>query len=159
MFVDASVIVAILTEESDGPELSSRIQQADALFTSPVAFFEAVSSVARKEQLSIPVVASATTSLELACASDSSSGINEHTLLHHSLVSASAKPACGEYKVAGRDAVARTPDAGSTSTPFVPVVPTSMPRRSAATSVSYVQRRRSDVPGLRRPGSRCGPRP
>jgi len=58
MFVDASVIVAILTEESDGPELSSRIQQADALFTSPVAFFEAVSSVARKEQLSIPVVAS-----------------------------------------------------------------------------------------------------
>ena len=57
MFVDASAIVAILIEESDGPELSDRIQHAEGLFTSPVAIFEAVSSVARKERLSISVVA------------------------------------------------------------------------------------------------------
>jgi ribonuclease VapC len=57
MFVDASAIVAILTEESDGPQFSDRIQGADGLFTSPVAVFEAVSSVARKDRLPVPFVA------------------------------------------------------------------------------------------------------
>ena len=58
MFVDASVLVAILTEESDGSEWSRRLQEAEGLVTSPVAVFETVVSVARKDRLPIPVVAS-----------------------------------------------------------------------------------------------------
>jgi ribonuclease VapC len=57
MFVDASVLVAILTEESDGSEWSRRLQEAEGLVTSPVAVFETVVSVARKDRLPVLVVA------------------------------------------------------------------------------------------------------
>jgi ribonuclease VapC len=51
MFVDASVIVAVLTLESDAQALTRRIENASALFTSPVAVFETVVSVTRKSRL------------------------------------------------------------------------------------------------------------
>ena len=51
MFVDASVLVADLTLETDAGALSDRIDEATGLFTSPVALFESVVPVARKSQL------------------------------------------------------------------------------------------------------------
>ena len=51
MFVDASIIVAVLTEEPGAESLSSDIEQASGLFTSPVGLFEAVVAIARKGRL------------------------------------------------------------------------------------------------------------
>jgi ribonuclease VapC len=51
MFVDASVLVAILTMEPDAKALTARLEGGRGLFTSPVAVFETVTSVARKSRL------------------------------------------------------------------------------------------------------------
>jgi ribonuclease VapC len=51
MFVDASIIVAVLTEEPDAEALSYRIERGAGLFTSPIALFEAVIAVGRKSRL------------------------------------------------------------------------------------------------------------
>ncbi len=48
MFLDASAIVAILTDESDGPALADSLAAAKRRATSPIAIFEAVAAVARK---------------------------------------------------------------------------------------------------------------
>jgi ribonuclease VapC len=48
MFVDASAIVAILTQEPDAEALGEALSAADAPITSPIAVFEAVLGVVRK---------------------------------------------------------------------------------------------------------------
>lgn len=55
MFVDASALVAILTLEPEAGGLAAAIENGDGLFTSPIAVFETVVSVARKSKL--PMVA------------------------------------------------------------------------------------------------------
>lgn len=47
MFVDASALVAIITEEDDWPDLAERLKQAKAPFTSPIAVYEAALAVGR----------------------------------------------------------------------------------------------------------------
>jgi ribonuclease VapC len=53
MFVDASVLVAVLTLEPDAEALAARLEKEPGLFTSPVAVFETVVSVARKSRLPV----------------------------------------------------------------------------------------------------------
>jgi ribonuclease VapC len=48
VFVDASAIVAILTEEEDGQSLAEALDGARAPFTSPIAVWEAAASISRK---------------------------------------------------------------------------------------------------------------
>jgi ribonuclease VapC len=55
MFVDASAIVAILTDESDANILAGRLEAARQPITSPVAVFEATVGVARKKACSVSV--------------------------------------------------------------------------------------------------------
>ena len=51
MFVDASALTAILTLESDGPDLIAVLDRSPtAVVTSPVALFEATLAIARKLQ-------------------------------------------------------------------------------------------------------------
>src|SRR3546814_16771903 len=47
MFVDASALTAILTEESDARELLARLQNGRTRVTSPLAVWDAVVAVAR----------------------------------------------------------------------------------------------------------------
>ena len=48
MFIDASVIVAILNDETDATELALRIQEdQSSKYVSPIARFEAITSLAR----------------------------------------------------------------------------------------------------------------
>ncbi len=53
MFVDASAIVAILTDEPEAEALIDRLDQTDAPFTSPIAVFEAVLGICRKRHASV----------------------------------------------------------------------------------------------------------
>jgi ribonuclease VapC len=53
MFVDASAIVAILTREPGHGALATRLDKAQDAKTSPLAIFEAVAAIVRKEQLSV----------------------------------------------------------------------------------------------------------
>jgi ribonuclease VapC len=48
VFVDASAIVAILTEEADAKVLAEALESAHEPITSPVAVWEAAASVSRK---------------------------------------------------------------------------------------------------------------
>jgi ribonuclease VapC len=50
MFVDASVLVAVLTLEADAPSLADRLAETGDLFTSPIGLFETVVSVTRKSR-------------------------------------------------------------------------------------------------------------
>jgi ribonuclease VapC len=52
VFVDASAIVAILTEEEDGPSLAETLDAARAPTTSPIAVWEAAASISRKTRRS-----------------------------------------------------------------------------------------------------------
>lgn len=47
-FVDASMVVAILNEEDDALDQAARLQAADDLVTSPIAFWEAAVAVAKR---------------------------------------------------------------------------------------------------------------
>lgn len=47
MFLDASAIIAILARESDSAALTARLGQAVEVYTSPVAYYEAVLGLAR----------------------------------------------------------------------------------------------------------------
>jgi ribonuclease VapC len=53
MFVDASAIVAILAEESDGAALIARLGQAQHIHTSAIALYEATLALARSCDLPI----------------------------------------------------------------------------------------------------------
>jgi ribonuclease VapC len=48
VFVDASAIVAILTEEDDAQELAAKLDAAGSVVTSPIAVWEAAASISRK---------------------------------------------------------------------------------------------------------------
>ena len=58
MFVDASALVSILLEETEGAALASRIEQTPVRFTSPVAVFETVTAVNRVRRGGIPLALS-----------------------------------------------------------------------------------------------------
>lgn len=47
MFIDASALTAILTNEADGPELLARMNKGRARLTSPLAIWETTLAVAR----------------------------------------------------------------------------------------------------------------
>ena len=51
MFIDASAMVAVLTNEADAELLQRRIAQATLAITSPLAVFEAVLAIARHKAL------------------------------------------------------------------------------------------------------------
>jgi ribonuclease VapC len=51
MFVDASVIVAIVKPESDGESLSARLDQVRNPVTSPLAIVEAVMSLGKQKKI------------------------------------------------------------------------------------------------------------
>ena len=53
MFVDASAIVAILTQESDADALADTLDSAAAPITSPIAVFEAALGICRKRRSSV----------------------------------------------------------------------------------------------------------
>jgi ribonuclease VapC len=48
VFVDASAIVAILTEEDDAQALAAALESATDAITSPIAVWEAAASISRK---------------------------------------------------------------------------------------------------------------
>ncbi|MGN7125434.1 type II toxin-antitoxin system VapC family toxin [Methylorubrum thiocyanatum] len=50
MFVDASALIAIITEEPEGQALAERLEAATVPITSPVAVYEAALGIARKKQ-------------------------------------------------------------------------------------------------------------
>ena len=53
MFIDASALTALLTEEQDARELLARLQQTRTRLTSPLAVWEATIGVSRLLDLSI----------------------------------------------------------------------------------------------------------
>lgn len=53
MFVDASALTAMLTDESDARELLARLQNASCRITSPLAVWETAIAVARILGLSV----------------------------------------------------------------------------------------------------------
>lgn len=48
MFVDASVIIAVLTFEDEKETFENKLKNSTAIFTSPIAIYEAVLGVTRK---------------------------------------------------------------------------------------------------------------
>ncbi|GAA0272339.1 Ribonuclease VapC42 [Methylorubrum aminovorans] len=50
MFVDASALIAIITEEPEGRALAGRLERTGAAITSPIAVYEATLGIARKKQ-------------------------------------------------------------------------------------------------------------
>ena len=53
MFVDASAIVAMMTDENDAKKLAAQLETSKTRLTSPIAVFEATAGVARV--LALPV--------------------------------------------------------------------------------------------------------
>ena len=53
MFIDASALTAILTDESDARELLARMQRSSRRITSPLATWESTIAVARRLRLDI----------------------------------------------------------------------------------------------------------
>lgn len=53
MFVDASALLAILLREPDGQRFSRAMENAERLFTSPIAVFEIVSAIMRERACSL----------------------------------------------------------------------------------------------------------
>lgn len=59
MFIDASALTALLTDETEARELLARLQQAGTRLTSPLAVWEAAIAVARVLDLPISEAAEA----------------------------------------------------------------------------------------------------
>ena len=57
MFIDASALTALLTDEDDARELLARLQQARGRTTSPLAVWEAAIAVARVLGLTVRAIA------------------------------------------------------------------------------------------------------
>ena len=62
LFVDASAIVAIMTDETDGDALLQRLALASRRLYSPIASWEAATAVGRKRTVSATVAAAEVTS-------------------------------------------------------------------------------------------------
>ncbi len=54
MFVDASALLAILLKEPDSKRFSRALENAEHLFTSPVAVFEIACAIMRERACSLP---------------------------------------------------------------------------------------------------------
>ncbi|AWI88205.1 VapC toxin family PIN domain ribonuclease [Methylobacterium sp. DM1] len=50
MFVDASALIAIVTEEPEGRALTGRLERTGDAITSPIVVYEATLGIARKKQ-------------------------------------------------------------------------------------------------------------
>ncbi len=61
MFIDASALVAMMTDEDDAGSLASRLESTERRLTSPVAVFETTAAVARVLALPVDDVAEAIT--------------------------------------------------------------------------------------------------
>lgn len=59
MFIDASALTALLTDEGEARELLARLQQTGTRLTSPLAVWEAVVAVGRVLDLSVSAAAEA----------------------------------------------------------------------------------------------------
>ena len=59
MFIDASALTALLTDEDEARELLARLQQTETRLTSPLAVWEAAVAVARLLNLSVSPAAEA----------------------------------------------------------------------------------------------------
>jgi ribonuclease VapC len=59
MFIDASALTALLTDEDEARELLARLQQTGTRLTSPLAVWEAAVAVARVLDLSVSAAAEA----------------------------------------------------------------------------------------------------
>jgi ribonuclease VapC len=59
MFIDASALTALLTDEDEARELLARLQQTGTRLTSPLAVWEAVVAVGRVLDLSVSAAAEA----------------------------------------------------------------------------------------------------
>src|SRR3954470_3697621 len=59
MFIDASALIALLTDEEEARELLARLQQTGTRLTSPLAVWEAAVAVARVLDLSVSAAAEA----------------------------------------------------------------------------------------------------
>jgi ribonuclease VapC len=59
MFVDASVLTAILVGEPDAPDLLARMERGTGRITSPLAIWETTIAVARVLRLTVPAAARA----------------------------------------------------------------------------------------------------
>jgi ribonuclease VapC len=59
MFIDASALTALLTDEEEARELLARLQQTGTRLTSPLAVWEAAVAVARVLDLSVSAAAEA----------------------------------------------------------------------------------------------------
>lgn len=53
MFVDASALLAVLLREPDGQRFSRAMENAEQLFTSPIAVFETVAAIMRERTYSM----------------------------------------------------------------------------------------------------------
>lgn len=51
MFVDASAVIAIIAQEDDWRSLAARLAQADRVYVSPLAIWEAVAGLVRKARI------------------------------------------------------------------------------------------------------------
>src|SRR5258708_35709393 len=65
MFIDASALTALLTDEDEARELLARLQQTGTRLTSPLAVWEAVVAVARVLNLSVNAAEAVETYLAL----------------------------------------------------------------------------------------------
>ena len=54
MFVDASAMVALLSDEAEAARISNALTDAFDRFTSPVAIFEAIISLSRADKFNLP---------------------------------------------------------------------------------------------------------
>ena len=59
MFIDASALTALLTDEDEARELLARLQRTGTRLTSPLAVWEAAVAVARVLKLSVSAAAEA----------------------------------------------------------------------------------------------------
>jgi ribonuclease VapC len=57
MFIDASAIIALMSEEPEAQRVSDAIASAKSPFTSPVAVLECVLNLARPDKFDLPVAA------------------------------------------------------------------------------------------------------
>lgn len=55
MFVDASAAIAIIAGEADGIALAERLDRADAVFISPISYWETVLGLARAKAVDVTV--------------------------------------------------------------------------------------------------------
>jgi len=69
MFIDASALVAMIAEEREGAEFAERLRDTNALYTSPIAVYEATLALQRIRKTAIDAVTQFWMRFWPACAS------------------------------------------------------------------------------------------